>query len=161
MSPAEIINQRRAVCTEALSWIGTPFHHAACVKGAGVDCAHVGATFEKVLGIKLQFPDFYSPQWHLHEVATSDGLRFVEIYIEGLLKNGFVEIVYNQKQSGDIILSKIGRTYCHGGIIVGWPHVVQSESVPIGAGKVIKANAEANWFLSGRELKFFSWKEWH
>ena len=29
---------RAAVVTEAKTWIGTPFHHAARVRGAGVDC---------------------------------------------------------------------------------------------------------------------------
>jgi cell wall-associated NlpC family hydrolase len=29
---------RAAVVREAESWIGTPFHHAARVKGAGIDC---------------------------------------------------------------------------------------------------------------------------
>ena len=29
---------REAVVTEAKTWIGTPFHHAARIKGAGVDC---------------------------------------------------------------------------------------------------------------------------
>ena len=29
---------RAAVVKEAESWIGTPFHHAARVKGAGIDC---------------------------------------------------------------------------------------------------------------------------
>ena len=31
--------QRAAVVAEARSWIGTPYHHAADVKGHGVDCA--------------------------------------------------------------------------------------------------------------------------
>ena len=30
--------RREAVIREAKSWIGTPFHHAARIKGAGVDC---------------------------------------------------------------------------------------------------------------------------
>lgn len=158
MSPEEVISQRNAVVAEALSWIGTPFHHNACIKGVGVDCAHVGATFERVLGIKFQFPEYYSPQWHLHEV--SEKTRFVEMYLEGLKLNNFIEIEKDKILPGDIVLSKIGRTFCHGGLIVGWPSVVQAESVPIGAGKVVKAYADANWFLSGRELKFFTRKEW-
>jgi cell wall-associated NlpC family hydrolase len=160
-SPEEVTNQRVAVCTEAESWIKTPFHHAACVKGAGVDCAHVGATFEKVLGIKLPFPSYYASQWHLHETMTPEGLRFVEIYVDGLHNGGFIDITKEQALPGDVVLSKLGRTFCHGGIIVGWPWVVQAESSPVGAGKVVKANATANWFLSGRTLKFFSYKDWH
>jgi cell wall-associated NlpC family hydrolase len=32
-------SQRAAVVAEAKTWIGTPYHHAADVKGHGVDCA--------------------------------------------------------------------------------------------------------------------------
>lgn len=161
MSPEKITEQRRLVVDESLSWLGTPFHYSACVKGAGVDCAHVGATYTKILGIKLPFPSYYSPQWHLHETITPNGPRFVEIYVDGLHEAGFIDITKEEVLPGDAVLSLIGRTFCHGGIIVEWPYVVQAESVPAGAGKVIKANAEANWFLSGRELKFFSYKGWH
>lgn len=161
MSPEEIDIQRKAVCIESFEWIGTPFHHAACVKGGGVDCAHVGATYEKILNIKLPFPKFYSAQWHLHEVETEDGPKIIEIYLDGLASGGFIEIQKSEVLPGDVVLSKIGRTFCHGGIIVGWPFVIQAESTPVGAGKVVKANATANWFLSGRMLKFFSYKDWH
>lgn len=154
-------SQREAVAIEAMSWINTPFKHAACVKAAGVDCAHVGETFRKVLGATFSFPPYYSPQWHLHEVNTEDGPRFVEIYIEGILNAGFIEIEKEQIQKGDVVLSKIGRVFCHGGIIINWPEVVQAESSPFGAGKVIKATANASWFLSGKQLRFFSWKDWH
>lgn len=141
--------------------LGTPFHHNACIKGVGVDCAHVGDTFKKVLGATFEFPSHYSPQWHLHETNTTEGPRFVELYIESVLAAGFIEIYPDQKKKGDIVLSKIARTFCHGGIIVEWPFVVQAESTPIGTGKVTKAYAHSNFFLSGKPLKFFSWKEWH
>jgi hypothetical protein len=32
------LDERQAVIAEARSWIGTPFHDRARVKGAGVDC---------------------------------------------------------------------------------------------------------------------------
>ena len=59
--------QRAAVIAEARTWIGTPFHDVACVKGAGVDCAHfvhaayTGAGIFEDLGIER-----YDPQWFLH-----------------------------------------------------------------------------------------------
>ncbi|MGH7053678.1 MAG: hypothetical protein ACREFA_07660, partial [Stellaceae bacterium] len=33
--------QRGLVVAEAESWIGTPFHHEAAVRGAGVDCLNL------------------------------------------------------------------------------------------------------------------------
>ena len=39
--------QRQAVVAEALTWLGTPYHHRARVKGAGVDCGQLlAAVFE-------------------------------------------------------------------------------------------------------------------
>jgi cell wall-associated NlpC family hydrolase len=35
----------------ARTWIGTPWHHAACVKGVGVDCVHFPAGVCDELGI--------------------------------------------------------------------------------------------------------------
>lgn len=165
MPKQEIINQQRyAVTKEAETWIDTPFYHWACVKGkkGGVDCIHLSAVYEKVLDINFgEWPVSFPSQWHLHEISTEKGKRFSEAYIKSLLDHGFVEIEKSEVLPGDVVLAKIGRVFCHGGIIVSWPWVIQAESNVYGAGKVVRANADANWFLSGKELRFFSLKEWH
>src|SRR3954454_10152249 len=58
---------RAAVVTEAETWIGTPFHHAARVKGAGVDCLMLLAEVYERAGITAGRinPPFYVPDWHL------------------------------------------------------------------------------------------------
>ena len=70
---------RAAVVTEAKTWIGTPFHHAARVKGAGVDCLMLLAEVYERAGVTAGRinPPFYVPDWHLH--------RDAERYMEGLL----------------------------------------------------------------------------
>ena len=54
---------REAVVTEAASWIGTPFHHAARVKGAGVDCLMLLAEVYERAGVTTEHinPPFYVP----------------------------------------------------------------------------------------------------
>lgn len=42
---------RAAVVAEARTWIGTPYHHQARVKGVGVDCAGVLIGVARALGI--------------------------------------------------------------------------------------------------------------
>ena len=71
---------RAAVVTEAKTWIGTPFHHAARVKGAGVDCLMLLAEVYERAGVTAGRinPPFYVPDWHLH--------RDAERYMEGLLR---------------------------------------------------------------------------
>lgn len=122
-----------------------------------------------------QFPDFpaYVP---VGKLWTCGEDRFRELYIEGLLNGNFIEISGGRTNvepfdsgrflessfgTGDIVLVKLARTYAHGAIILQWPRVIQAESAPMGAGKVVESTVEANWFFTQREMKFFSWKEWH
>src|SRR5712671_5819911 len=99
---------RAAVVQEAESWIGTPFHHAARVKGAGVDCLMLLAEVYQHAGVARHIdPPFYVPDWHLH--------RDAERYMEGLLQ--YALPIAGQPQPGDIALFRFGRTFSHGAII--------------------------------------------
>src|SRR4029078_6925542 len=93
------IGKRRAVLREAESWIGTPFHHAARVKGAGVDCLMLLAEVYERAGVSRRIePPFYVPDWHLH--------RDAERYMEGLLRYARSADV---PEPGDIALFRFGR----------------------------------------------------
>jgi hypothetical protein len=168
--------ERSAVVKAAESWIGTNFVHNAAVKGAGCDCSHLGMSFSEALGVKITWPQIYisSPQWFMH--ADPKTGEFHEIYLDGMLANGFIEISdgkqnfkpYREdgwidalKDVGDIAITRLGRLFAHGAIIERWPHVIQAEPQVCGRGKVCIATAEANYFLSVREMRFFSWKGWH
>ena len=108
---------REAVVKEAESWIGTPFHHAARVKGAGVDCLMLLAEVYEHAGIAGHIePPFYVPDWHLH--------RDAERYMEGLL--AYARPIDGPPLPGDIALFRFGRTFSHGAIIVEWPRLVHA-----------------------------------
>jgi cell wall-associated NlpC family hydrolase len=176
MLAAEIFPQRAAVVRVAKSWEGTPFHHNGAVKGAGCDCSHLGLSYSEALGVTIEWPKGYdaNPQWFLNaDPASGD---FKEIYLEGLLKNGFIELSDGQanfepfdpdawidarKAPGDVAIARLGRLYAHAAIIEEWPYVIQAEPSVNGRGKVCRATAEASWFLTSRDVKFFSWKAWH
>jgi cell wall-associated NlpC family hydrolase len=58
---------RAAVVAEARSWLGTPYHHAADVKSAGVDCAMLLVRVYCDLGLVEPFdPRPYTRDWFLH-----------------------------------------------------------------------------------------------
>lgn len=152
----EVAKERFAVIEETRTWINTPFHHNAWIKGAGVDCVNIGVVYEPVLNIKFE-KCIYSPQWHLH---VNENEEIEEKYINYLLSHGFVEITQEEIQPADVVVSKLGRVFCHGAIIVDWPKVIQAESAPRGAGKVIEVDATANCFLANRKLRFFTRQEW-
>ncbi len=61
--------QRAAIVREARSWIGTPYHNCADVKGrhGGVDCGMLLVRVFVDTGLVAPFdPRPYPPDWHLH-----------------------------------------------------------------------------------------------
>ena len=98
---------RAAVVAEARSWIGTPYHHAADVKGHGVDCAMLLVRVYCDLNLVEPFdPRPYTRDWFLH--------RNEERYL------GFLLARSKEVRSpglGDIILFRMGRCFAHAGIV--------------------------------------------
>ena len=107
---------RTAVVKEAASWIGTPFHHAARVKEAGVDCLMLLAEVYERAGVSGRIePPFYVPDWHLH--------RDAERYMQGLLRYARPT---DAPAPGDIALFRFGRTFSHGAIVTCWPRLIHA-----------------------------------
>jgi NlpC/P60 family putative phage cell wall peptidase len=107
-SPAEWERgERAAVVAEARSWIGTPYHHAADVKGAGVDCAMILVRVFCDLALVEPFdPRPYTRDWMLHR----DDERYL-----GFLLARAREVA--APDPGDVILFRFGRCFAHGGIV--------------------------------------------
>lgn len=106
----EIAIERAAILAEALSWVGTPFHDHAGVKGAGVDCLHIIWRIAQARGyIPLnEDPPRYKPQWFLH--------RGEKLFLEGLEKHGATQI--EAPLPGDFAMYNFGRHAAHGAIII-------------------------------------------
>ena len=133
---------RAAVVAEAESWIGTPFHHAARIKGAGVDCLMLLAEVYERAGVAGHInPPFYVPDWHLHQGA--------ERYMEGLLH--YARPIDGPPLPGDIALFRFGRTFSHGAIVAQWPRLIHAYW-SIG---VVWGDASL-YPLKDREVGFFS-----
>lgn len=93
----------------ARSWVGTPYQHAQCVKGAGIDCGFLLIKIYSDLGLIPWFdPRPYPPDWHLHRAAERY-LGFVEEHAREVPEPGL----------GDVLLFKVGRCFSHGGIVTG------------------------------------------
>lgn len=133
---------RESLIAEARTWLGTPYHPCADVKGVGVDCAMILVRLFAGIGrvpVDLD-PRPYSPDWHLH--------RSEEAYLDWLLKYAAET---DAPEPGDVAVWRFGRTYSHGGIIVADGHVLHSLK-PIGV--VITSMREEP--LAGRDARFFS-----
>jgi cell wall-associated NlpC family hydrolase len=107
---------RERVVEAALSWLRTPYHHAACVKGAGVDCAMLLTAVYHEAGIIPHIdPRPYPPDWHLHR-GEEKFLGWVTQFAHKTDTPG----------PGDVILFKYGRCVSHGGIVYRWPTIIHS-----------------------------------
>ncbi len=107
LSNLDEASQRAAVIAEARTWIRTPYHHSARVKGAGVDCAQILAAVYADVGI-IDPVDTgpYPADWHMHR-SEERYLNFVLRYAHRV----------DKPLPGDVVLLRYGRTYSHGGII--------------------------------------------
>ncbi len=100
---------RAAVVAEARGWLGTPYHHAADVRGprGGVDCVMLLVRVFCDLGLVEPFdPRPYVKDWFLH--------RSEERYLAGLFSRAH-EVA--TPALGDVALFRLGRCYAHGGIV--------------------------------------------
>ncbi|MHB1872293.1 MAG: NlpC/P60 family protein [Steroidobacteraceae bacterium] len=98
---------RASIIAEAQSWLGTPYHHRAQVKGVGVDCAMLPIAVYSAVGVIKHFtPEPYPPDWMLHRSEE----RFL----------GYVQrfaVPTATPQPGEVALFRFGRCVSHAGII--------------------------------------------
>ncbi len=139
---------RRHVVAEAMSWVGTPYHHHGRIKGVGVDCAQILAAVYQQMGVVAELElGNYSTQWHLH--------RSEEAYLLGLERAGAVRLAAGlHPQPGDVGVWQFGRTYSHGALVVEGganPLLVHSY---IGLGVIVSRAQEAP--LAGHPCCYWS-----
>ena len=114
--------RRAAVVAEAQSWLRTPYHHMARVKGAGADCLTLLAeVYERAGVIPHVAVPFYPPDWNLH--------RDAERYLEGVTR--YAREVPSGGDAdppppGDVAVFKFGRCFAHGAIVVQWPRLIHA-----------------------------------
>jgi cell wall-associated NlpC family hydrolase len=107
---------RERVIAEAKTWIGTPWHHEARVKGAGVDCVMLLCeVYERAGVLSHVVPDHYSPDVMLH--------RGHEVVLPYLENYGF-EV--ESPEIGDVVVYHFARSYSHAGIYVGNAEIIHA-----------------------------------
>lgn len=110
---------RDKIIKEAVSWIGTPWHHEGRVKGAGVDCGlFILEVFERcglvphidVPHYGLDFMRHSNEEWFLNYILTYAGELGPDV----------------EHLPGDVIMYKVGKLYAHGAIVKEWPVIIHS-----------------------------------
>jgi cell wall-associated NlpC family hydrolase len=117
MKKASQAKSRQVVVDIAHTWIGTPYHHAARLKGIGVDCAMLPAAVYEEAGLidHIQM-EHYPQDWHVH----TDTTKFTDVVAVRAFE------VPEPTGPGDFVLFKFGRAFAHGGIITSWPYIIHS-----------------------------------
>lgn len=98
---------RAAIIGEARTWIGTPYHHQASVRGVGCDCVGlVRGVWRAVIGPEPEELPAYSRDW-----GDADGKE--NIIAMGL--RHLIQVPNDQGQPGDVIALrwKDGRVAKH------------------------------------------------
>lgn len=109
---------RDDVVKEAMTWLGTPYHGHARIKGVGVDCAQLPAAVYAACGLIDDFDPSYDEQWHLH--------REEELYLKFVFERA-KEINLDEAESGDFLIWRFGRTFSHGGIMIDNCRVIHAQ----------------------------------
>lgn len=110
---------RGAVVAEAMSWLRTPYHPEARLKGVGVDCATLLAEVYERAGVLPRIEiEHYPPDWHLHKRA--------ERYLNTVLR--YARPIAGPPLPGDVALGRFGQAFAHGAIVVepGWPAILHA-----------------------------------
>lgn len=110
---------RAEIIDEALTWAGTPYHHAARSKGVGVDCANLLVGVFSAVGL---VPDIdlgaYPIDWHLHKDD--------QLFVSRLLDYADRLDIGDVPKPGDIAMFRYGRHPAHGAIVTAWPFVIHA-----------------------------------
>lgn len=135
---------RERIVKEALSWQRTPWHHRACVKGAGVDCVFFLAAVYNAVGltdIKDGDIPYYPPDIMLHR-NDETVLQVISRYAREV----------ERPLPGDAVVWKFGRIFAHAGIVLDYPQIIHASRPD---GMVVLADASKG-DLYTRECKYFS-----
>lgn len=117
------------VVAAGLSWVGTPYHHNASVKGCGVDCAQLIKAAHVEAGVVDDFAVAkYTHDWHLHR-SEECYLATVEAYLEPVdgLESPLVDRGSGAAfRPATVLLWRMGRTFSHAALVTEWPVVVHA-----------------------------------
>jgi cell wall-associated NlpC family hydrolase len=144
------VTDREQFVTEARSWIGTPYHLGAMVKGVGCDCGTFLLGVLQACGMAQGMRvERYTHDWFCHAKE--------ERYLRDMLHNAskVVEAISYATlpaEPGNLVLTRSAnsRLFNHGGIVVKWPLIIHSV-----APRVCYTDATADELWCFREVAVF------
>ena len=111
---------RETIIAEARSWIGTPYHHQAALKGVGCDCLGlVRGVWRAVVGDEPERAPAYTPDW-----AEALG----EETLLAAARRHLREIAPGEARAGDVLLFRmgLGAPAKHAAIVSGADRIIHA-----------------------------------
>lgn len=144
------MSDREQFVAEAKSWVGTPYHLGAMLKGVGCDCGTFLLGVLQSCGMAKDVTvQRYSHDWFCHAGE--------ERYLRDMLKNAtkIVEAISYatlHAEPGDLVLTRSANSHLfnHGGIVVKWPKILHSVTP-----RVCETDATADGLWSFRTVAVF------
>jgi NlpC/P60 family putative phage cell wall peptidase len=129
---------RDMIVKAALPWVGTPFAHFQCCRGAGVDCANLILGVGRDAGIfsSADTLPYYSPQWHMHGPNT--------LLVDTLRQRGFVEKDAKLLEPADVLVFELGINQCHAAIALSANRIIHARNGRI-TKKVVCCTLPLSW----------------
>jgi len=143
---------RSEVVAESRSWIGTPYHRRAFIKGVGVDCGLLPYAVYR----KFELIPEFTAEWLANDWFANTTQERYLLMIERYLKKLFVTQARRDFRPeflpGNLVVAKVfdSPVFNHAGIITTWPRVVHA--VPDCVSEV-DAAADPAW--AGRVIAVF------
>ena len=143
--------RRAAVVAEARSWLGTPYHHQASVKGVGCDCLGLlRGVWRAAVGPEPEAMVAYTPDW---------GQATGEETLLAVANRHLVPIALAEATRGDVLVfrMKLRAVAKHCGILVDAPRGEDGRSPDREAMRFVHSHGKAGTV----EANLSDWWRWH
>jgi NlpC/P60 family putative phage cell wall peptidase len=141
----DIVNQAR-------TWIGTPFHHQARLKGKGCDCLGLIVGVVDELGLKDSTGRMLASYDEVTYSKEPDGAYLIQ-KLTGLLE----EVPIADASAGDLALFKVRENPQHLAILTDYEGMIGMIHCYAQARRVVEHRLDDDW--KSRLIKVFRWQQ--
>ena len=143
-------NKQQQIVSQARTWLGTPFHHQARLKGVGCDCLGLVVGVVDELGLKDK---------HGQSLAGYDEIAYSKepdgAYLTQKLTDLLEEV--QEPQAGDLALFSVRDNPQHLAIITDYEGSLGMIHAYAPARRVVEHRLDDDW--NSRLVKVFRWQQ--
>lgn len=139
------------ITVQARTWLGTPFHHQARLKGKGCDCLGLIVGVVDELGLTDEIGRLLSSYDEINYSKEPDGKYLIQ-----KLENILDEVNPSEIKAGDLALFKMGNNPQHLAIITDYQGSLGMIHCYAQARKVVEHRFDEEW-----QKRLFKVYRWH